>query len=65
MEKDITYRNSYAYVERMKEGKKVQFKVFRTDGSLVHSFSDKEKAIKHATHLETWRPLWTGKSKDD
>lgn len=64
MEKDIPYRNSYAYVERVKEGKKVRFKVCRTDGTVLHTFSDKEKAITYAKHLETWRPLWTGESKD-
>lgn len=64
-EKDIPYRNSYAYVERVKEGKKIIFKVCRTDGTVLHAFPDKEKALTYAKHLETWKPLWADRINDE
>lgn len=64
-EKDIPYRNSYVYVERVKEGKKILFKVTRANGNVCYTFSDKKKAITYAKHLETWRPLHSDISRNE
>ncbi len=63
-EKDIPYRNSYVYVERVTERNKVIYKVFRTDGIICFVYKDKKDAINYAKHLETWKPLWGNESKD-
>ena len=57
-EKDIPYRNKYAYVERVREGSRIKFNVYNPNGSLCYAFTDKKIAIKFAKNLEKCSLLW-------